>query len=1010
MANTTKLLAQSAGTYVFTKTTGNFTPVSSMTTIVSGDEVISTLQNIGFTFNYAGVNYTTYKVSTNGFINLGGNLTSALFFNQINSTTNHPIIAPLWDDLISTVVAEVTGMPGNQVLTVEWRNVKWRYNAASAGFTFQAKLYEADGKIEFVYGDSTAASNTPTASIGLNSSPGGIGNFLSVDDLGNSASNSTAYNSIAIWPGLNTVYVFQKPAVGPPVPDFFASNVTPGVGENVTLTDASVANPPATAWTWTITPNTFTYVSGTNQNSQNPVVQFTQMGLYTVKLVVTNPIGTDSITKVNYINVGYCTAGATSTFDTDIGQFTFGTFVNGSATPVTNNPAANGTYSDFTTLDTIQVYQNSTYPMSVSHITSGSTFYPAYIKVYIDYNQNGVFEAGEVVLEGGTTQSAPTISGNVFIPPTASLGFTRLRVVQREGGNTSTTQPCGTFTYGEVEDYTVEILPSLPCNNPPIAGTASVNPSTVFPGDPVYLNLTGYSGSVQWQYSTDSINFINISGANTVPDTLYAGGLGTFYIRALVFTPNCPPDSSNIVTINVVPRTGDLPSNPKLITTNTYTDTDSTYGYTNNYTGPNNQPSNDIFYQYIVPSCIDSININTCATTFDSYIHVLRNGTHVASNDDGCGGIGVGSKIILNSTQYAQGDTLLIVVEGWSNTQGTYTLNFTAYSSAPAAPTAMNDTICKNTSATLTAAGTGTILWYDVPSGGSSIGTGSTFSTPLLDTTTTYYVEAVAGACTSTRVPVTVYVTDVQAPTAMNDTICVGDSTTLMATGSGNISWYSDSLGTNLIGSGPTFSTSALFADTTFYLQSELNGCYSSIVPVSVTVNMPGMVTPNVPDTVMRGQPFTVSATGGLTYLWVFGPGAIPDSASGPGPHTVVMNIPGIWFIKLYYTVECGGPGLDSLIIPIYVDPGTSVNNPVFHYVNLYPNPNHGSFQFTATLMKNSNVTLEIYNSLGQNVYSRSYQDVNVIREHLHLNLPAGIYTYQLISHDAVHSGKFVVD
>jgi hypothetical protein len=1006
----TSLHAQSAGTYVFSKSSGNFSPVTSSSNIVSGDDVISTSQLIGFTFNYAGVNYTSYKVSTNGFINLGGNLNSSLATNQLNSTSNHPIIAPLWDDLTSTVVAEVMGTPGNQVLTVEWRDVKWRYNAANAGFTFQAKLYEADGKIEFVYGDSTEASSTPTASIGINSSPGGTGNFLSVNALGTAASNSSETSTIAIWPGLNTVYVFEKPASGPPVADFIASNLTPGVGENVTLTDASIANPPAIAWTWTITPANYTFVTG-NQNSQNPVVQFTQMGLYTVKLVVTNPLGSDSITKVNYISVGYCTAGATSSADTDIGQFTFGSFSNGSATPVTNNPAANGTYSNFTNLGPIQVNQNATYPMSVSHITSGATFYNAYIKVFIDYNQNGAFEATEVVLEGGTTLSAPTISGNVLIPNTATLGLTRLRVVQREGGNTTTTTPCGTFTWGEVEDYTVEILPSAPCTNPPVPGVASANPTTVFPNDPVYFNLTGYTGSVQWQYSTDGVNFTNIAGANTVPDTLYATALGTFYVRALVSTPNCPSDSSNVLTINVVPRLGDLSSNPKLITTNVYTDTDSTYGYTNSYTGPNNQASNDIFYQYIVPSCIDSININTCATTFDTYMHVLRNGTHVVSNDDGCGGVGVGSKIVLNPTQFAQGDTLLIVVEGYSNLQGTYTLNFTAYSSAPNAPMVMNDTICENTSTILTATGTGTILWYDVPSGGTSIATGSTFSTPILNSNTTYYVEAVSGTCTSTRVAVEVYVTAIpNAPTVMNDTICVGDSTTLMATGSGNILWYSDFTGSNLIGSGSTFSTSVLFMDTTFYVRSEMNGCYSSIVPVSVIVKMPGMVTPFVPDTVQLGQPFPVSATGGLTYLWSFGAGAIPDTASGPGPHLVTYTIPGMRFITLYYTVECGGAGLDSLVIPVFVDQITSTSSNIFQNVSLYPNPNKGSFRLQANFVYTTNVSFEVYNAMGQKVYQNTYHQASFINEEFQLNLSSGVYIYKLVNSNEVFNGKFIVE
>lgn len=51
-------------------------------------------------------------------------------------------------------------------------------------------------------------------------------------------------------------------------------------------------------------------------------------------------------------------------------------------------------------------------------------------------------------------------------------------------------------------------------------------------------------------------------------------------------------------------------------------------------------------------------------------------------------------------------------------------------------------------------ASTGTISWYANASGGSALGTGTSFTTPSLLLTTTYYVESVSGTCTSTRVPV----------------------------------------------------------------------------------------------------------------------------------------------------------------------------------------------------------------------------------------------------------------
>lgn len=60
-----------------------------------------------------------------------------------------------------------------------------------------------------------------------------------------------------------------------------------------------------------------------------------------------------------------------------------------------------------------------------------------------------------------------------------------------------------------------------------------------------------------------------------------------------------------------------------------------------------------------------------------------------------------------------------------------------------AAPNAVDDAVCENETATLsaTAGGSGSLAWYDAPVGGNLVGTGSTFTTPALSSTTNYYVE-----------------------------------------------------------------------------------------------------------------------------------------------------------------------------------------------------------------------------------------------------------------------------
>ncbi|MEC8835849.1 MAG: hypothetical protein VXX18_05865 [Bacteroidota bacterium] len=81
----------------------------------------------------------------------------------------------------------------------------------------------------------------------------------------------------------------------------------------------------------------------------------------------------------------------------------------------------------------------------------------------------------------------------------------------------------------------------------------------------------------------------------------------------------------------------------------------------------------------------------------------------------------------------------------------------------PTAPSAGGSIITAGSSTTLSASGAGpndTYKWYDVPTGGTAVTTGPTYNTPVLTTTTTYYVEIedVTGNCPSARTPVTVTV------------------------------------------------------------------------------------------------------------------------------------------------------------------------------------------------------------------------------------------------------------
>lgn len=97
----------------------------------------------------------------------------------------------------------------------------------------------------------------------------------------------------------NVTIVSSVPAL--PKAGFSSSAVTGNTSTVFTLTDTSKNTP--TAWAWTFTPNNVAYQTGSTATSASPHIKFTLPGTYTVKQVVTNAAGKDSVTKANYITI-----------------------------------------------------------------------------------------------------------------------------------------------------------------------------------------------------------------------------------------------------------------------------------------------------------------------------------------------------------------------------------------------------------------------------------------------------------------------------------------------------------------------------------------------------------------------------------------------------------------------------------------------------------------------------------------------------------------------------------
>ncbi|APD05971.1 neutral protease [Flavobacteriaceae bacterium UJ101] len=117
-----------------------------------------------------------------------------------------------------------------------------------------------------------------------------------------------------------------------------------------------------------------------------------------------------------------------------------------------NNDSGASSYSDFTD-QVMKVYMFGANRLNVSAGFSGPS-YREYWKAWIDYDRDGSFEADEVVFEGDS-RSTGNLYQDFTVPETVFGGKTRLRVSMKYGGAPTA---CGSFTYGEVEDYTVEFV------------------------------------------------------------------------------------------------------------------------------------------------------------------------------------------------------------------------------------------------------------------------------------------------------------------------------------------------------------------------------------------------------------------------------------------------------------------------------------------------------------------------------------------------------------------------
>ncbi len=239
----------------------------------------------------------------------------------------------------------------------------------------------------------------------------------------------------------------------------------------------------------------------------------------------------------------YCASNGDSVADEYISRVQLGSIDNATG-------AGAGGYNDFTSIST-SLAKGSSNTISITPTWTGTLYNEGY-SVWIDYNQNGDFtDAGEQVFSNAPSQTTP-VSGTFTVPAGATDGNTRMRVSMQYN---AVPGACGSFQYGEVEDYTIVIGGSTGDTQAPSA-PAGLTASNV---QQTTLTLTwnaatdnvGVTGYDVYQGST---NLGSVTGTTTNVTGLTASTAYQFSVVAKDAAGN-ESDASN--TVNVT--TADAP-------------------------------------------------------------------------------------------------------------------------------------------------------------------------------------------------------------------------------------------------------------------------------------------------------------------------------------------------------------------------------------------------------------------------------------------------------------------